>query len=336
MKVDALLTKDFTALVPDALARAQDGYDALWVSEAQHEPFLQCLEVARAAPGVQVGTAIAIAFARSPMTLANAGYDLARYTNGRFLLGLGPQIKPHIERRFSMPWSRPAARMRELVLALRAIWSSWHDGTPLDFRGEFYNHTLMTPNFSPPRHDAGPPPVYLGGVGERMTETAGEVADGFLIHQLTSERFLRETTLPALDRGAARAGRPRPELGGLVFVATGRDDAELDAAIASVRYRIAFYASTPAYKPVLDMHGWSDLQAQFHGMTRQGRWDEMAALVSDDVLHTFAAVGRPDEAGRALASKYAGIADRLTLSMPYEHSPATAHEVAHALRHAHR
>jgi probable F420-dependent oxidoreductase len=332
MRVDALLPKDFGDLVPNARARARDGYDALWVSEAQHEPFLQCLEVARAVSDVQVGTAIAIAFARSPMTLANAGYDLARYTDGRFLLGLGPQIKPHIERRFSMPWSRPASRMRELVLALRAIWASWHEGTPLDFEGEFYRHTLMTPNFSPPRHDAGPPPVYLGGVGERMTEVAGEVADGFLIHQLTSERFLRTVTLPALDRGAARADRPRPQIGGLVFVATGRDDAELDAAIEGVKYRIAFYASTPAYKPVLELHGWGDLQPQMQALTRQGRWDEMAALVSDEVLDVFAAVGRPDEAGRTLATKYAGIADRLTLSMPYEHSPETTREVAEALR----
>jgi len=334
VKIDALLTKDFAALVPDARARARDGYDALWVSEAQHEPFLQCLEVARAAPDVQVGTAIAIAFARSPMILANAGYDLARYTGGRFLLGLGPQIRPHIERRYSMPWSRPAARMRELVLALRAIWASWHDGAPLDFRGEFYNHTLMTPNFSPPRHDAGPPPIYLGGVGERMTEVAGEVADGFLIHQLTTERFLREVTLPALDRGAARAGRARPQLGGLVFVAAGRDDAELDAAVAGVRYRIAFYASTPAYKPVLDLHGWGELQPRFRELTRQGRWDEMGALVPDEVLHEFTVIGRPDEAGRALAAKYAGIADRVTLSMPYEHSPETTREVADAVRAA--
>lgn len=334
MKVDALLTKDIAALIPEATARARDGYDGLWLVEAQYDPFLQCLEVARAAPGVQIGTAIAVAFARSPMTLANTGYDLARYTDGLFILGLGPQNKPHIERRFSMPWSHPAPRMRELVLALRAIWACWHEGAPLDFRGEFYTHTLMTPNFAPPAHPAGPPPVYLAGVGERMTEVAGEVADGFLMHQFMTGRYLREVTVPALDRGRAKADsdRCRPEIGGLVFVATGRDDAELDTAIAAVKYRIAFYGSTPAYKPVLDLHGWGDLQPQLNAMTKQGRWDEMAAVVPNEVVHELAAVGTPEEAGRKLAVKYGGIADRVTLDMPYKHDPDTALAVVNAVR----
>jgi probable F420-dependent oxidoreductase len=336
MLVDALVTRNIAELVPDATSLAADGYDGLWLTEAQHEPFLQILEVARAAPELQVGTAVAIAFARSPMTLATAGYDLARYTEGRFILGIGPQIKPHIERRFSMPWSRPARRMRELVLALRAIWSCWHEGTALDFRGEFYTHTLMTPNFTPPAHRFGPPPVYLAGIGELMTEVAGEVADGFLMHPLTSERYLREVTLPALDRGRTRAGedRERPVIGGLVFVATGRDDAELDTAIAAIRYRIAFYGSTPAYKPVLDLHGYGELQPQLNAMTKQGRWDDMAALIPDEVLHTFAVIGTPEEAGRGLAAKYAGLADRLTLNTPYEHAPETKRAVCEALRQA--
>jgi probable F420-dependent oxidoreductase len=327
MKVDALLGKDIAALVPEAAARAREGFDALWLAEAQYDPFLQCLEVARAAPGSQIGTAIAVAFARSPMTLANVGYDLARYTDGRFILGLGPQIKPHIDRRFSMPWSHPARRMRELVLAIQAIWACWQDGTPLDFHGEFYTHTLMTPNFAPPPHSAGPPPIYLAGVGERMTEIAGEVADG---------RYLREVTLPALERGRARADadRSRPEVGGLVFVAAGRDDAELDTAIAGVRYRIAFYGSTPAYKPVLEMHGWGDLQPQLNALAKQGRWREMADLVPDEVLHELAAVGTPEQAARALAVKYGPVADRVTLDMPYKHHPETKLAVAQALRAA--
>jgi probable F420-dependent oxidoreductase len=334
MKVDALVTKDVADLVPDATALGRDGYDAVWVAENQHDPFLQALEVARAAPGALVGTSIAIAFARSPMTLANSGYDLARYTGGRFILGLGPQIRPHIERRFSMPWSHPARRMREMVLALRAIWACWHDGAALDFRGEFYTHTLMTPNFTPPRHSFGPPPVYLAGVGELLTEVAGEVADGFLMHSFTTTRFLREVTLPALARGRAKADevRARPVVGGLAFVATGRDEAELAAAVEGVRYRIAFYASTPAYRQVLDLHGWGELQPRLNAMTKQGRWDEMAALVPDEVLHEFAVVGAPGEAGRALAAKYAGIADRLTLSMPYQHAAEAKLAVAAALR----
>src|SRR5581483_4066533 len=186
MYVDAALTKDLDDLVPDAAACAREGYDGLWVGESQHDPFLLSLRAAQAAPDVRVGTSIAIAFGRSPLTLAHSGYDLARYTDGKFVLGLGSQIRPHIERRFSMPWSHPARRMREMILALRAIWAAWHEEAPLRFEGEFYRHTLMTPNFTPPRHPAGPPPVYLAGVGERMTEVAGEVADGFLGHPFSS------------------------------------------------------------------------------------------------------------------------------------------------------
>jgi probable F420-dependent oxidoreductase len=270
------------------------------------------------------------------MTIANAGYDLARYTEGRFILGLGPQIRPHVERRFSMPWSRPARRMRELMLAVRAIWACWQEEAPLDFRGEFYTHTLMTPNFTPPPHPFGPPPIYLAAVGELMTEVAGEVADGFLMHPFTSERYLREVTLPAIDRGRAKAGdgRDRPELGGLAFVATGRDDAELDAAIAGIKIRIAFYGSTPAYRPVLDLHGFGDLQPTLNTMSKQGRWEEMGTLIPDEVLHTLAVVGTPEEAAQALAAKYAGLADRLTLNMPYDHAPETKRAVQQALRQA--
>lgn len=339
MLVDASLTKDIEQLVPDALASSREGYDGLWVGESQHDPFMLALEVARAAPDMTVGTSIAVAFGRSPMTLAHSGYDLARYTDGRFILGLGSQIRPHIERRFSMPWSRPAARMREMVLALRAIWATWQDGAPLRFEGEFYTHTLMTPNFAPPAHPAGAPPVYLAGVGERMTEVAGEVADGFLSHPFGSERFLREVTLPALDRGVARAtrtdvgpARSRPAISGFVFVAAGRDDAELDAAIQMIKYRIAFYGSTPAYRPVLDLHGWGDLQPTLNAMTKQNRWDEIADLVPDELLHCLAVVGTPAQAGAALAARYAGLLDRVTLNMPYPHDPAVRRAVADTVR----
>jgi probable F420-dependent oxidoreductase len=334
MYVDAALTKDLDDLVPDAAACAREGYDGLWVGESQHDPFLLSLRAAQAAPGVRVGTSIAIAFGRSPLTLAHSGYDLARYTDGKFVLGLGSQIRPHIERRFSMPWSHPARRMREMILALRAIWAAWHEEAPLRFEGEFYRHTLMTPNFTPPRHPAGPPPVYLAGVGERMTEVAGEVADGFLGHPFSSPRFLREVTLPALERGRARASgeRGRPELCGFVFVAAGRDTAELDAAIKMIKYRIAFYGSTPAYRPVLDLHGWADLQPGLNSMTKQGRWDEIAAMVPDEVLHEFAVVGTPAEAGATLAARYGDLIDRVTLNMPYPHDLEVRRDVARAVR----
>jgi probable F420-dependent oxidoreductase len=334
MLVDAALTKDLDALEQDAAASARAGYDGLWVGEAQHDPFLLSLLVSRAAPDAQVGTSIAIAFGRSPLTLAHSGYDLARYTGGRFILGLGSQIRPHIERRFSMPWSAPARRMRELILALRAIWATWHDGAPLRFEGEFYRHTLMTPNFTPPRHDAGPPPVYLAGVGERMTEVAGEVADGFLGHPFSSPDFLREVTLPALDRGRSRSGRARPAVCGFVFVAAGRDDAELSAAIDVIKYRIAFYGSTPAYKPVLDLHGRGDLQPRLNSMSKQGRWDEMAAVIPDELLHELAVVGSPAECGTALRERYTGLIDRVTLNMPYPHDPEVRLGVAREVRNS--
>ena len=201
MKVDATLPKEVER-TKEAAAELEDaGYEALWVGETKHDPFLQLLQAADATERITVGTAIAIAFGRTPMTLANTAFDLARYSRGRFVLGLGSQVKPHIERRFSMPWSHPAPRMRELVLAMRAIWNTWQEGEPLDFRGDFYTHTLMTPFFSPPPHEWGPPPVYLAGVGERMTETAGEVCDGFFFHPFTTDRYLREVTLPALATG---------------------------------------------------------------------------------------------------------------------------------------
>nr|MDT0664974.1 TIGR03617 family F420-dependent LLM class oxidoreductase [Micromonospora sp. DSM 115978] len=207
MKIDANLSPDIATTTSAATAVERDGYDGLWVWEASHDPFLQCLEAVRATRTVSVGTSIAIAFARNPMTLANLGYDLARYSEGRFVLGLGSQIKPHIERRFSMPWSRPAARMRELILGTRAIWDTWQNGTKLDFRGEFYTHTLMTPFFTPTAHSYGPPPVYLAAVGEGMTEVAGEVADGMFVHPFSTMRYIEEVTVPALLRGREKAGK---------------------------------------------------------------------------------------------------------------------------------
>ncbi|HZZ50918.1 MAG TPA: TIGR03617 family F420-dependent LLM class oxidoreductase [Pseudonocardia sp.] len=336
MFVDSVLTKDVEKLTSDAVLCGQAGFDALWVTESQHDSFLQSLLVANTVPDVSVGTAVAIAFARTPMTLAYSGYDLARYTGGRFILGLGPQIKPHIERRFSMPWSQPAKRMRELIYALRAIWSSWQHNSPLKFEGEFYTHTLMTPNFTPPAHPHGPPPVYLAGVGELMTEVAGEVADGFLGHSFTTERFVREVTLPALDRGWDRGSqdRARPVISGMPFVATGNNTAELDAAIAGIRTRIAFYGSTPAYKKVLDLHGWGEMHARLNTMTKQGRWDEIAAVVPDEVVEEFTVIGSPSEVGKTLVTRYCGLYDRLTFNMPYPHEPGIKADLARAVRSA--
>jgi probable F420-dependent oxidoreductase len=205
MKVDTTITQDLAQVGPDTKRIEDEGYDGGWFGETRHDPFLVCLQASNATTTLEIGTSIAIAFARTPMTLANLSYDLQRYSNGRFTLGLGSQVKPHIERRFSMPWSHPAPRMREMVLAIRAIWDTWQNGTPLNFTGEFYTHTLMTPFFSPPPLETALPPIYLAGVGELMTEVAGEVADGFFFHPFTTVKYMQEKTLPALERGAQKA-----------------------------------------------------------------------------------------------------------------------------------
>ena len=335
MKVDRTLTKDIARTKPAAAEIEHEGYDGLWVGETQHEPFLQLLQAAEATTHVTIGSAIAIAFARTPMTLANAAFDLALYSSGRFVLGLGSQVKPHIERRFSMPWSHPAPRMRELVLALRSIWGCWQDGEQLDFQGDFYTHTLMTPFFSPPPHEFGPPPVYLAGVGIHMTEVAGEVADGFFFHAFTTDRYLREVTLPALERGRARAGRTGLDdfvLAGPAFACIGRDDVEMEAAIKGTKNQIAFYASTPAYRPVLELHGWGDLQPELTRLSKAGRWSDMGDAVDDELLHAFAVVGDPATVGKGLRQRWSDVASRVTLYTPYEVDQVACHEVTDAIR----
>ena len=243
-----------------------------------------------------------MAFARSPMQLAYTAHDLQAYSGGRFVLGLGSQIKPHIERRFSMPWSHPAPRMREFVTAMRAIWSAWNDGTKLSFRGDYYTHTLMTPFFSPPPTPGGAPEVFLAAVGEAMTTVAGEVADGLLVHAFSTERYLREVTLPALGSGLAASGRSPAdvEVSLLLMIATGDTEEEMARAVGGTRQQIAFYGSTPAYQGVLSRHGWAGLGNEVNSLSRSSREDKLEAmggLIDDDVLHAFAVVAEPGGGG---------------------------------------
>src|SRR5580658_2126878 len=244
-------------LTEDVGAEARElelaGYDGAWSAETGHDPLLIVAGAATSTTTLELGTGIVVAFARSPMITATMANDVQLLSRGRLLLGLGSQIKPHIEKRFSMPWSHPAPRMREYVLAMRAIWSCWHDGTKLDFQGEFYRHTLMNPFFNPGPNSYGTPKVFLAAVGELMTEVAGEVADGLLVHGFTTERYLREVTLPALDRGLERAGRQRSDVqvSYAGFVVTGQDEASQESAANFAKAQIAFYGSTPAYRGVL-------------------------------------------------------------------------------------
>lgn len=335
MKVD--LTLSATGPV-DQRAAAEEaehaGYDGVWAAEVKHDPFLALGLAATVTERAELGTAIALAFARNPMSVASLGHDLQAVSRGRLILGLGTQVKAHVTRRFSMPWSHPAPRMREFVLAMRAIWDCWNNDVPLGFRGEFYSHTLMTPMFTPHPHPYGPPRVLLAGVGETMTEAAGEVADGFLCHGFTTERYLREVTLPALRRGRRRTGGVLDgfEVAGNPLIVTGRTEEELIASGQAVRRQIAFYGSTPAYRPVLELQGWGALGDELHRLSREGHWPQMGELVDDEVLNAFAVVGEPDHIAPELLRRYGDLLTRLTLYTPYDIDAQIAAQVANAVR----
>ena len=332
MKIDTGLSPATPVDAREAAAVAERaGYAGIWTSETKHDPFLSLGLAGVATDTIELGTAIVVAFARSPMSLAAQANDLQLLSRGRLLLGLGSQIRPHITRRFSMPWSHPAPRMREYILALRAIWSCWHDGTKLDFRGDFYTHTLMTPFFNPGPNPHGAPRVLLAGVGDHMTAVAGEVADGFLCHGFTTERYLREVTVPALDR---HARLDRLEVVGSPFVVTGRTEEELAAARRGVREQIAFYGSTPAYRAVLKLHGWDGLGDQLHEMSLQGRWQEMGTIIDDDVLNTFAVVAEPGAVAAELLRRYGDVMTRMSLYTPYALDPAVTAQIVADLRAA--
>ncbi len=337
MKVDGGIGTDLNKVAAQAKDAEAAGYTGAWTAETSHDPFFPLLLAAEHTTTLELGTSIAVAFARSPMTLANIGWDLQSYSKGRFVMGLGSQIKPHITKRFSMEWSHPAARMREMVLAMRAIWDTWLNGTPLAFRGEFYTHTLMTPFFAPEASDIsdyGVPKIFLAGVGELMTEVAGEVCDGFICHGFTTEKYLREVTLPALQRGRAKAGKTMEgfEIVGPSFVVTGTTDAEMTAAVAGTRQQIAFYGSTPAYKGVLEMHGWGGLQEQLNGLSKQGKWVEMGNLIDDEILNTFAVVGEPEQIAPELHRRYGDVIQRVSFYAPYKTDPTRWQKVIEAVK----
>lgn len=301
----------------------QAGYDGIATVEALHDPFIPLALAAAETERIALTTGIAVAFARSPMTTAQAAYDLALLSKGRFTLGLGSQIKPHIEKRFSMPWSRPAARMRDYLLALRAIWSCWQDGTRLDYDGEFYRHTLTTPNFTPEAHEYGPPKVRIAAVGPRMTEVAGEVSDGLICHAFTTAQYIREVTAPGVRTGAERAGRraSEVELIAAPMVAVLDDDDRVPEILRSIRKKLAFYGSTPAYRAVLEMHGWGALHDELHALSRRGEWDEMAGRITDEQLHTLAVVGQSSEIAGRLIDEYDGLCSWVNPYIPDVDAP---------------
>jgi probable F420-dependent oxidoreductase len=309
------------AQVPLVAREAEElGFGALWAPETKHDPFLPLVLAAEHTTRIRLGTAVAIAFPRSPMALANIGWDLAQFSKGRFILGLGTQVKGHNERRFSVPWVPPGPRLRDMILAVRAIWDSWQHGTRLDFRSEHYTHTLMTPFFNPGPIEYPEVPIFIGGVNPYMCRLAGEVAEGLLMHSLNSVTYMRHVVLPALEQGLRKRGRSRRDftLRGTVFPILGETEAEFELARAAVRQRIAFYASTRTYKVVLDAHGWGDLTDRLHGMAAGGEWEAMGREITDEMLDAFCVTATPETLGQALRERFDGLVDRLFLNLTYE------------------
>ena len=301
---------------PAAQAIEAAGYTGVTTQENKHDPFLSLAVAGAATKRIELHTSVAIAFARSPMVCANVGWDLAASTGGRFTLGLGSQIRAHNERRFSVPWTAPAPRMREYVQAVRAIWAAWKEGGKLAYEGKHYRFTLMTPNFTPEPYDGPPPRIGLAAVGPFMLKVAAEEADSVKLHAFCTRKYIEENTLPIITAGLAKSGRPREkyEITGGGFVVTGKDDEVVAKLFDWVRYRVAFYGSTPAYWPVFDVHGLGDLGRKLNTMTKAGQWNQIAAEVSDDVVHLFAAVGRHDQIAKAIEGRFGGLVDAVSAS----------------------
>lgn len=320
MKTDAIINGNL-AEAATAIRRAEDaGFDGAVSVEISHDPFLPLALGAAATERVDLITGIAVAFARNPMNAAVIANDINRLSNGRFILGLGSQIKPHITKRFSMPWSDPAARMREFVLAIRAIWDSWNEGTPLEFRGEYYRHTLMTPMFNQGPSECGDPRIFVAAVGPAMTAVAGEVADGLMAHGFTTPSYLREVTMVNLAKGLERSNRSRRDVEVTIPImsAVGRDDAEVAPKLAAVRQQLAFYGSTPAYRGVLDHHGWGDVGDELNRLSKQGEWVAMGDLITDEMLREFAVVGDLESVSAEIKQKFGGVVDRVQMGLSDE------------------
>jgi probable F420-dependent oxidoreductase len=315
MKLDAVLAPASLRDVPALAAAAETlGFDTVWTSETQHDPFLPLALVAEHTGRLNFGTAVAIGFARSPTVLAHTAWDLASASGGRLRLGLGTQVRPHIERRFGLAWpASPVEAMRDYIQAMRAVWRAWQTGERLNHRGPVYRLTLMTPFFSPGPIEHPAVPIYLAGVNRGLIQLAGECADGLHAHPLHSARYLRDVVHPSLREGAARAGRDVGQVDISVSVFPVTDPAEA----AFARSQIAFYASTPSYRPVMELHGWGEVADRLGALARRGAWADMAEQIDDEMLHTFAVVAESGRMAAALRERYWGLASRLTLYLPF-------------------
>jgi probable F420-dependent oxidoreductase len=319
MKIDASLLVHDLRQMP-ALARFADeaGFDGLWTFETAHEPFLPLVLAAEHSRNLSLGTSIAVAFARSPAILAYTAWDLARYSDGRFIMGLGTQVKGHNERRFGVKWERPVEKMREVILALRTIWDCWQNRTRLNFQGEFFKLTLMTPFFSPQPHEYHSIPIYIAGVNRRMCQLAGELCQGFHVHPLHTTRYLQEIISPNIELGLRKGGRQRQtiELSSSIFVIPTDDPKQIPRYESEIRQQIAFYASTPPYRPVFEIEGWGQTAEQLRNLAARGQWDGMPSLVTDTMLDAFALRGAWAELPGKVLQKYDGLLDRVSYYFP--------------------
>jgi probable F420-dependent oxidoreductase len=319
MKFDVSLLVHDLGQMP-ALARFADelGFDGIWTFETSHEPFLPLVLAAEHSQRLSLGTSIAVAFPRSPTITAQIAWDLARYSKGRFILGLGTQVKGHNERRFGVKWEQPVAKMRDYIFAVRALWDSWQHQTRLNYQGEFYKLTLMTPFFSPAPHPYSRIPIFVAGVNRRMCELAGELCDGFHVHPLHTIRYLKEVILPNIQTGLTNSGRARSalELSSSIFVIPTDDLEQAAKYAADVRQQIAFYASTPPYRPVFDLEGWGAVADRLIALAAKGNWHEMPGLVTDEMLERFALRGTWEELPAMLRKKYSGLLDRVSYYFP--------------------
>jgi probable F420-dependent oxidoreductase len=315
MLIDATLPPTDLNAIP-SLARAAEsmGFNVLWSTETMHDPFLPGALIAEHTHKLFFGTAVAIAFARSPATLAYTAWDLAQASGGRFILGLGTQVKAHIVRRFGMPWPESVVgKLREQIEAIHAFWNTWQTNQPLNYLGEYYKLNLMSPFFNPGPIKYPDIPIYIAGVNTGLARLAGEMAQGFHAHPFHTSRYLREMILPAIEQGAAKAGRSRAEIkiSTSAFVVTSPEEE------AFVRAQIAFYASTPSYRPVMELHGWEDIASQLSALAASGSWTDMAGLIDDDMLREFAVIASPADLPSALLESYQGLVDRLGLYIPF-------------------
>lgn len=314
-----IFPKDLNTAGEVARQVEQYGFSGLWTAETSHNPFLPLTHAAIATQRINLGTAIAVAFPRSPMVTAGIAWDLAEQSKGRFILGLGTQIKPHITKRFSTEWSAPVPRLREYIESMRAIWHTWQTSEQLRYMGEHYRFTLMTPFFSPDPMPYFDIPIYIAGVNERLCRLAGELCQGFHVHPFHTTQYLKELIIPNIEAGTKRSNRNRADvkLTCAIFVVTGKNAEEIRSNAIATKSQIAFYASTPSYSSVLEMHGWQDLGERLGKMTREGRWSEMWQEISDDMLNEIAVVAPIDELAHKVKERYTGLLDRIGYYFPF-------------------